>query len=95
MNTGANCSHAFAGTVVGAAGAAPALAPALGGVPGLLPAPVTANFCFFSAGFSICTKHLTAQSHALVSHNASQGMSHSQEQETVTRPLDTKLHTSG
>ena len=50
----ANCSQAFVAAAAGAAGATPALAPALGGVPGLFPAPVTANFCFFSAGLSIC-----------------------------------------
>ncbi len=53
-------NQALAGAAAGAAGATPALAPALGGVPGLLPAPVTANFCFFSAGFSICTITYTA-----------------------------------
>lgn len=47
-------SQALVAAAAGAAGATPALAPALGGVPGLFPAPVTANFCFFSAGLSIC-----------------------------------------
>lgn len=51
----AHYNQAFAGAAAAAAGATPALAPALGGVPGRLPAPVTANFCFFSAGLSICT----------------------------------------
>ena len=49
-------SHALVAAGAGPAAATPCLTPALGGVPGLLPAPDTANFCFFSAGFSICVQ---------------------------------------
>ena len=54
-------SQAFVAAAAGAAGATPALAPALGGVPGLFPAPVTANFCFFSAGLSICKRQTVSK----------------------------------